>query len=238
MSILRIENRTENWKTAYHFSAFFTDAAARTRLTNRLLKPMQEKLELEDEEKTELQLFWYGIRDYLKSERLKIKDMSDRFAAIYNECFPYLREEVGSFETETLSLKFDAWKEHNYDGSKKYSTGRNTDKLSENLNNTEFDIVMGSPGHLLVGEAKHESDLGASGNLVLVHQLIRQYVTAKVVVELTGKQAKIVPFVVADSEGLASKANTVQVQFMVKQGWLKEENVLSWEQIEQLGRGS
>ena len=234
MGILRIDNRTENWKTAYHFSAFFKDAAARTRLANRLLKPLEEKPALEGEEKTELQLFWYGIRDYLKREDRKINDVSNQFAAIYNECFSCLRKEVSSFETKIPSLKFDALKEQNYDGSKKFPTRRHTDKLSENLNNTEFDIVLKTPGHIFVGEAKHESNLGADGNAVLVHQLIRQYVAVTVLVKLMGKQVKVVPFVVADANGLASKANTVQVQFMMKQGWLNEHNILSWEQIEQL----
>ena len=237
MGILGIENRTENWKTAYYFSAFFKNPAARISLANKLLTPYEGTLALEGEEETELQLFWYGIRDYLKHEKLKVKDVSGRFLEIYNKCFRQLRQKVSSFQTNCSYNVFEVLKEHNYDGSKHYPTERNTNKLSENLNNTEFDIVLKTPGYLFVGEAKHESNLGANGNLILVHQLIRQYVTARVLVELTGKQVKVVPFVVADAKGHASMLKTVQVQFMMNQGWLKESNVLSWEQVEELGCG-
>ena len=53
------------------------------------------------------------------------------------------------------------------------------------------------------------------------------------------RRLKVIPFVVGDLENLASTKNTVQVKFMVEQGrmkdgWLKEENVLSWERIKRL----
>ena len=53
---------------------------------------------------------------------------------------------------------------------------------------------------------------------------------------MSGKEKKVVPFVVGNSENLASIRNTVQVKFMVDQGWLKKENVLFWEQIKKIGR--
>ena len=42
----------------------------------------------------------------------------------------------------------------------------------------------------------------------------------------------MVPFVVGDSRAYLEK--TLQVQFMRDQGWMREENVLEWSQIEAL----
>ena len=42
MGILGIENRTENWRTAYHFSDFFKNDAPRTRLQINCLHPTKE----------------------------------------------------------------------------------------------------------------------------------------------------------------------------------------------------
>ena len=110
--------------------------------------------------------------------------------------------------------------------------------LFSNLFNTEIDIVLQSPHHLFVGEAKHESDLKGRGNYVLVHQLIREYVMATILVDLTegdkDKKRKVVPFIVGESGKLGSLKNTVQVKFMVKQGWLKEQHILSWDCIKDL----
>ena len=41
---------------------------------------------------------------------------------------------------------------------------------------TEVDVVLETPKHLFIGEVKHESTFEADGKLVLVHQLMRQYV--------------------------------------------------------------
>ena len=57
-------------------------------------------------------------------------------------------------------------------------------KLFDNILNTEIDIVLETPTHLFIGEAKHEMGFGADANLVLVHQLIRQYVVATILLKL------------------------------------------------------
>ena len=89
--------------------------------------------------------------------------------------------------------------------------------LGNNLVNTEIDIVLQSPNHLFIGEAKHEMTFGANGRLVLVHQLIRQYVMAKILMdrlESDGLAKKnVIPFVVGDDVGSLKKGR--QVEFMV-----------------------
>ena len=61
-----------------------------------------------------------------------------------------------------------------------------------------------------------------------------EYVMATILVDLTGSDKQIVLFVIGDLDKLASLKNTAQIRFMVAQGWLKEEIVLSWNDIEGL----
>ena len=77
-------------------------------------------------------------------------------------------------------------------------------------------------------QAKREMSLSPDGSLVLVHQFIRQYVMAKILVDLTKTGKEVVVFVVGVNE------NRLQVQFMIKQGWMKASNVLSWSDIKRL----
>lgn len=72
---------------------------------------------------------------------------------------------------------------------------------------------------------------GADGGLVLVHQLIRQYVMARILVEYlpSGFKKEVIPFVVGDNIDSIKKAS--QVKFMIDQGWLDETNILSWDEI-------
>ena len=106
--------------------------------------------------------------------------------------------------------------------------------MYNNLLHTEIDIVVGTPRHLFIGEAKHLSGFGYDGSDVLVHQLVRQYVMAKMLVELRDPYEEIegVPFVVGDDVDQLHR--TGQVRFMIDQKWLKTENVLCWEEIEKL----
>ena len=161
-------------------------------------------------------------------------DLEDNFHELYQQHFNKLRDHLTNFSAYEPPHKFEDLQPHNYDGTRKYPTKRNTDKLVENLSNTEIDIVLETSTHLFIGEAKHESQLGTNSNLVLVHQLIRQYVMAKVILDLQGKCRKVTPFLVGDSKKLDSHRNTVQVKFMVAQEWLRLENVLSWDRIRQL----
>ncbi len=119
----------------------------------------------------------------------------------------------------------------------KYQVGgeESKKKLYDNLFNTEIDIVLETPSCLFVGEAKHKMDsLGTNGNYVLVHQLIRQYVTANILVDLIPCKSKptVIPFLVVDTPEAVRRKH--QVKFMIKQGWLKAQNILSWNEIKNL----
>ena len=74
MKILDIENRTENWRTAYYFSPFFRDKDARLHLAKKLIanhERMQESdIDLKPDE-VHLELFWRGMRDHLYRPRKK-----------------------------------------------------------------------------------------------------------------------------------------------------------------------
>ena len=71
-------------------------------------------------------------------------------------------------------------------------------------------------------EAKHEMSCGGDGNLVLVHQLMRQYVMARILVEYLPNPSKkvVIPFVIGDK--IENMKKTFQDKFMISQGWLKE----------------
>ena len=234
MSILGIENRTENWKTAKAFAPFFENYDARRRLAGRLLKPLDEPL---GDGEVRLELFWKGVRDWMHKERWAKKSLEEKgrvrkeFTNIYNHRFPKMRDKVEKFRG------FEKLQKFNYDGSQMYQV-RYGDKLSNNLQNTEIDVVLQTTTHLFIGEAKYESNFGTNSNHVLVHQLIRQYVTATILLDLTSQTKRIVPFIISNKGNLCSVKNTAQVKFMLDQGWLKESNILSWECIDKVAKSS
>ena len=67
-----------------------------------------------------------------------------------------------------------------------------------------------------------------TGTWWLVHQLIRQYVMARILVDLVGYEKKVVPFAVGGSR------RQEQVGFMLHKGWMEESNLLSWSDVEAL----
>ena len=219
MAILGIENRTENWKTAQVFAPFFENAEeqprqcdgedARKRLAAKLLgKPVKRDVSLE--------LFWYGIRDYGDRCGWKKKNYIKPCAEAYKRLFPELR---GCVEKQFTNL--DAI---HYSVSDKV-------KLANNLRNTEIDIVLESQHHLFIGEAKREAKFGDRAS-VLKHQLVRQYVTTRILLDLVGKKKKIVPFVVGEDKKRLHRKK--QVQFMIQCLGMRHDNVLGWDDIRQL----
>ena len=231
MGILGIENRDENWKTAKYFAPYIANSNASRALATHLLKQHDPNLAIKEDEEVKLELFWKGMRDFLNKEEPSAEELSDKVAEIYNKRFYNLRWKIEQFHG--LKLPND-W---NYCVSNKYAQ----DKLFSNLVGTEIDIVLATRNHLFIGEAKYESDLGKDGNLFLVHQLIRQYVMARILVAIKGDTLKVVPFVVGNEPGatklkgdVARLKKTAQVNFMKNRGWLKKDNVLSWEDIKKL----
>ena len=207
--ILGIVNRTENWKTAQLVGL---SDAGKVALARNLGEP-----NITPADDVRIELFWYGVRDG--------KPDLDDAVAIYHRRFADLRQRIIDFKGQPH--KFLSLQGHNY----RISPETKND-FHKNLQNTEIDIVVETPQHLFIGEAKQESGFGGSGKLILVHQLVRQFVTTTILLDLIGKSKQVVPFVVADYEKLDSVNSTAQVAFMVDQGWLKQKNVLSWRDID------
>lgn len=216
VGILGIDNRTENWRTAWALSPLVENHRARSSLVKRLVDPNEQC-----GESIEFELFWKGVRDYVHEHQDRSEAHAARFLALYRDRFPLLRQQVEG------SGVFQSLKAHNY-----LAEDECKEKLYNNLRNTEVDIVLQTATHLCIGEAKLTQRFGANSTHVLVHQLIRQYVMAKILVELTGCKRKIVPFVVGDCrEGLMKDG---QVQFMIKAEYLHSRNVLSWSDLSKI----
>lgn len=205
--ILGIDNRTENWKTARYFAPLFADGGVR--LARKILKQSESEIP-----HARLELFWKGMRDHV--HEFKEDKNSDKLARLYDSKFPTLRSDIEAYE------KFNDLKKSNY-----ISQGYEIN-LCNNLINTEIDIVIETHNHLLIGEAKHKSGFDANSDLILVHQLIRQYVMAKILVELRECGKKVVPFVVGGNK------NNHQVRFIICQKWMDNDNLLRWENIKSL----
>ena len=227
MGILGINNRTENWKTVQHFHGL--PDAAKVGLVRRLGESKDTVAE-----EISIELFWRGLRDHAYAVRVEDGDLVEiyerRFCTRSRDGAVDLRDKIRKFEGEN---KFDPLQEWNYGLVDRK-------RLASNMKNTEVDIVLETPDRIFIGEAKDESDLGTNSDLVLVHQLIRQYVTVAVLTRLPGfPRKKIVPFVVADEGRLTSTNNKAQVEFMVEQKWLCRKNVLSWADLNdvRIGRG-
>jgi len=224
MGILDITNRTENWKTASSFAPFFANPVSCQNLARKLLEPLGEPL---GNGEVQIELFWQGVRDQMDKEgwtKLGPGEQAEiraGFADHYNRRFSELRQAFESFSGLALP------REWNY---RPVDTDQEKSILFDSLWHTEIDIVLETPEHLFIGEAKHKSRFGSSGSLILVHQLPRQYVMATLLTHYIGKPKKIVPFVVGD-DPQNLKSNHEQVKFMLEQDWLKEANILSWDDI-------
>ena len=221
--ILGIENRTENWKTAGCFASL-TDHN-KFALAKKLVKPYKladDGIKISD---VKIELFWRGMRDCVYAKGECESDLMERAAAIYCGLFANHDPNLGAVKLRDQISDFRSFRPLNPDNYK--VSCKTKESFFGNLKNTEIDIVLETSKYLFIGEAKHESRFGADGKLILVHQLIRQYVTARVLIDLKQKGKQVVPFVVADPRKLDSE-RSAQVQFMVSQGWLKNENVLSW----------
>ena len=221
MSILGIANRTENWMTVNHFYGLSEEAkACLVQKLSGTKEPPSSKVDIE--------LFWKGMRDYLNKTEGPNERCFRKLAKSYERLFPELRKKVEGFvDRKLFRVKLN---DHHY----KPSGEKGKDNLGNNLVGTEIDIVIATSDYLFIGEAKHESKFSAVPKYVLVHQLIRQYVMAKILVKILCSEKKVVPFVVGDCAEKLKRYR--QVQFMKEQGWLKEENILTWDCIKALTR--
>lgn len=215
MGILDITNRTENWQTVKHFHGDGLSDAAKVGLARLLGEPDETTA---DDIKVEL--FWRGMRDYAKKNGV----LTDDLVASYGRMFGGLRDEI---DASPHTPRFRDLRSHNYTVPVSMEHREN---LANNLKNTEVDIVLETPRRILIGEGKYRSpSFGTSRKYVLVHQLIRQYVTATILVDLVGGGKAVVPFIVAERSWLTGPIKG-QIAFM-KQKWLCEDHVLTWEDV-------
>ena len=219
--VLGIRNRTENWKTAHCFAPLFGVGAVC--LAQRLAPDRRW-----DAAQLKLELYWKGMRDHF-AERVAGQEAKEaekrKIQGLYTKRFGRLRDDV---ERYAHSKRFQALKRWNYDGTK-------TEELFNNLYNTEIDVVLETPEHLFIGEAKHETGFHANSSLVLVHQLIRQYVMATVLVNLRNDPRTVVPFLVTDVQlGQGKRRLPNQVQFLLERKWLTKNRMLTWCDIKSL----
>ena len=207
---LGIENRTENWKTAQSLSPLFGDRAVF--LAHELDEPQTTPAS-----DVKLELFWKGARDYCFGKNKE--ECADQLVSSCRRLFPKLRDKIESFDG------FNDLQPHNYD----ISSEDQRQRLLNNLLNTEIDVVVKSPERLYIGEAKYKSGFHADGNLVLVHQLVRQYVMARVLVDVAGSTLKVVPFVITEE-----RREPDQIRFMMHRAWMEPDHLLTWNQINAL----
>lgn len=213
MPILGIENLTENWMTARTFAPLFEDPALRRQFVEENLGTS-----INDGDDVSLELFWRGLRDYGKQQGWEEKDYIEPCTGAYERLFSKLRTHVSKFGP------FKQLAPHSYGLSDKAG-------LASLVRRTEIDIVLEAPNHLLIGEAKYRSPFSARGEDVLVHQLIRQYVTAQILLDLKGCEKQIVPFVVGEDKKQLCRIG--QVRFMIDHFGMRCENVLEWKDIPQ-----
>ena len=233
MGILGIRNRTENWKTVENF--YPLSEVAKVKLVQRLLEPYPDDKEVTPAS-MQVELFWTGVRDC--EETISATQCTD----VYRSLFGGLRWEIEAFIAEARSANrrpLNDLKDWNYRVSDDiFAPDRNGTKipsseaLRRNLRSTEIDIVLETPFHLFIGEAKDVSRLDAKSSYVLVHQLIRQYVLAKMLLKILGEHRKIVQFVVGTK--VENLKKNEQVMFVEKKGWLKESNILSWDCVKSI----
>ena len=212
--ILEIENRTENWGTARRLLAGRNDHVVKL-LLNRLSDPGIT-------EDAKMELFWRGYRDYcFKHKITRENSKTDHLIQRYDSLFPRLRERIKKFCEENPSrLRLNS--------PKNYVPHEDPSGFFQNVRNTEIDIVVETETALYIGEAKQTQGFNARGNLVLPHQLPRQYIVAALLVDAVGTTKPIVPFVVFERR---PRSESGQLQLMKKLGLLKSENVFSWAEL-------
>lgn len=216
--VLSICNRTENWKTARSFAPLLGEGAVH--LANRLSPDPKW-----NSAQVKLELYWKGMRDHF-AQCVATRETKERdVQALYKKRFGGLQKQVQHYVEQK---RFQPLKPCNYNGAE-------AKRLFDNLYNTEIDIVLETPEHLFIGEAKHETGFHASSKLVLVHQLIRQYVMATILVDLRNDVRTVVPFVVTDAKrARTTKKLPSQLEFLMERNWLKKCCVLTWCDIKKL----
>ncbi|MFJ5408193.1 hypothetical protein [Pectobacterium punjabense] len=227
--ILGIKNRTENWTTVGHLFDLRSNKLIRYLMGNN----SDDSAPFDNGSEARLELFWYGYRDYIFGKNItrntvKIDAIYERFLRL----FPGLQERVLNFNGESnkyLRVKKTA----NYSLEREDAPLR----LFQNIRHTEIDIVIETRNKLYIGEVKDSQTFGAHGGLFLPHQLLRQYVMARILVDELGKDLDVVPFVIVNDSTPRNDQNKVQLKngqvlLMENLNYLNMKNVFTWSDIE------
>lgn len=221
--ILGIHNRTENYQTATRLAKLLNpnSVAARRNLVKKLSSDA-------DRDFVEVELFWHGFRDYVDCSEKSKDEIRKSSVEFYDETFKDLGNNIRTKEYRNKLLQNP---QKNIDHCYNPKTKRARENFFNNLIGTEIDIVLQTPSHLFIGEAKYLEGFSANSDLVLVHQLIRQFVMAKTVLHLTeSSEMHLVQFIV----GMKCDVAYGQVNFMEECHELQRNNILTWEQLSEI----
>ena len=179
-----------------------------------------------DKTQVKLELFWNGIRDHLeqvkkRSREAILKENVAKLVGCYEgtPCLSDLSKRIEEY-CKSQGVEVSPWHYQNYRVS-----GRGPNELASNIFHTEIDIVLETPERIYIGEAKYEEDLGENPKWALAHQLVREYVAARVLVSLTECKREVVPFTVWRHPRAHGRRQTA---FMIWRGWMSQNNVLTW----------
>ncbi|WP_413701091.1 hypothetical protein ACLKMH_04955 [Psychromonas sp. KJ10-10] len=220
--MLGIKNRSESWR----MSKLFIDNGG-IKLANKLANRILGNAGYCSDSLIEYELFWTGFRDFCNEAKHKRTDKAfiDEVVSIYNENFEKLDEEIEKYNKSgktKLRINEGKYKE-NYQINE---TSKGV--FINNLFSTEIDLVIKAGKYILIGEFKDTQSFNAKSDYVLVHQLVRQYVMSRVLMDLIGKNDYIIiPFVVTER----NVNNNSQIQLMQDLKWLIPENILSWSDV-------
>ncbi|NLW91363.1 MAG: hypothetical protein GXY34_07155 [Syntrophomonadaceae bacterium] len=218
MDILGIRNRTENWKTAQTFLKLMYEGKL-----NSFLGLLVKDIISEDEIKMEL--FWKGVRDYRYQEGISL-DFKERFTEAYIEHFGDLKSRLRDKTVKRVYGLTDK----NYD-----TTYINDSNFLTNIQNQEIDIVLETDHHFFIGEAKYEvNNFNYNSQCFLSHQLLRQYITTKILLHDKKINKEIIQFVVCDGSIVENMKNNYQVRFLKKYYDFDTERIVSWDAIAKL----
>ncbi len=93
MSILGIDNRTENWKTAKTFAPIITNKK-QVLITNKIIENVTGNLTNLNPEDVKIELFFVGFRDYIYSTKKSNDEIQNEVTKIYDDVFPNLRQDI------------------------------------------------------------------------------------------------------------------------------------------------
>ena len=229
-NILGIQNRTENWKTARIFSPLITNDRQHM-LAEWIVRNATKKPHSFEPSEVHIELFWKGFRDYCKLNKTdsKNKEFIEKTAARYNSLFLHLREQIEQYNCQVNSNEpaLNPKKTYNYVCD---LTPESLKRLYNNLFNTEVDVVLSTPGFLLISEAKHTQTFGADSKHVLVHQLVRQYVMASILVEIAREEQPqrgmitVIPFIIGNNVGRSAQVRLSKVFTLSVDGYASHLN--------------